>query len=150
MIEITLKGLLASMTGSDLISGAGMMDAIRGVSLVQLVIDDTLVSILKRVNSGVKVDDDTLAWKEILDTLPGGYFLERAHTRKHCREALRPELFVRVPAEVWSLEGSKDFYTRALEKYRELKKRMKPQELPEDVQREMNRIVEKADERLAK
>jgi trimethylamine:corrinoid methyltransferase-like protein len=150
MIEVTLKGLLASMTGSDILSGAGFLDAVRAFSLVQLVIDDTLIGILKRVNAGVKVDDDTLAWKEILDTVPGSHFLERDHTLKHCREALRPELFVRVPAEMWSLEGGKDFYARALEKYRELKKQLKPQELPEEVQRELNRIVKQADKHLVK
>ena len=85
-----------------------------------------------------------------MDTVPGGHFLERAHTLRHCREALRPELFVSQPSEVWSSEGSKDLYTRAAEKYEELKKKFQPQPLAEDVQRELNRIVKQADERLVK
>ena len=98
----------------------------------------------------MKVDDDTLAWKEIFDTVPGGHFLERPHTLKHCREELRTELFVSDPIEVWSSEGSKDLYTRTLDKYRELKKKMQPQQLPEDVQEEMNLIMKRANERLVK
>lgn len=150
MIEVTLKGLMISMIGSDILTGAGMLDCIRGFSLVQLVMDNALVGIFKRVRSGIMVNDDTLAWKEIMDTTPGGHFLEREHTLRHCREALRTDLFVRVPADMWRLESGKDFNTRALEKYRELKQKMQPQELPEDVQRELNLIVKHADEHLAK
>lgn len=150
MIEVTLKGLMISMIGSDILTGAGMLDCIRGFSLVQLVMDNALVGIFKRVRSGIMVDDDTLAWKEIMDTTPGGHFLEREHTLRHCREALRTDLFVRVPADMWRSESGKDFNTRALEKYRELKQKMQPQELPEDVQRELNLIVKHADEHLAK
>ncbi len=151
MIEVTLKGTLASMIGPDIVSGAGMVDSYNGFSPVQLVIDNMLVGIFRRINSGVKVDDDTLAWKEILETVPmTGHYLERTHTLKHCRDAIRPELFVYVPAEIWRSEGGKDLYTRALDKYKELEKRMKPLELPEDVQREINRLVKQADEHLVK
>ena len=151
MIETTLQGLLVFEAGSDILSGAGMVDSFLGISPVQMVIDNMLVGIFRRINSGVKVDDDTLAWKEILDIVPmTGHYLEQAHTLKHCRDAIRPELFVRAPAQVWRLEGSKDLYVRALDKFKELEKKMKPLELPEDVQREINRVVKQADERLAK
>lgn len=150
MIERTIGDQLLSMVGCDILSGAGQLDVLTTISPVQLIIDNTLASVLKRVSSGVKVDDDTLAWKEILDIAPGGNFLELAHTLKHCREALRTELFVNQPREVWSSEGRKDLYTRAVDKYRELKKRLQPQQLPEDVKKELNQIVKQADERLAK
>jgi len=151
MIETTLQGLLVFEAGSDILSGAGMVDSFLGISPVQMVIDNMLVGILKRIDSGVKVDDDTLAWKEIFDTVPmSGHYLERAHTLKHCRDAIRPELFVRAPAQVWRLEGGKDLYARALDRYKELEKKLKPLELPKEVQREINRVVEQADECLAK
>ena len=151
MIETTLQGLLISEAGSDILSGAGMVDSFLGISPVQMVIDNMLVGILKRINSGVKVDDDTLAWEEIFDTVPmSGHYLERAHTLKHCRDAIRPELFVRASAQVWRLEGGKDLYARALDRYKELEKKLKPLEIPKEVQREINRVVEQADECLAK
>jgi len=149
-IEATLRSLLVSMADCDILGGAGQLDVATAFSPVQLIIDDTLTSILKRISSGVKVDDDTLAWRDILDTVPIGHFLERAHTLKYCREALRPELLVSQPMELWSTEGSKDLNTRAVEKYRELKKGLQPQQLPEDVQKELDRIVKQADERLVK
>lgn len=150
MIETILRGLLVSKAGCDILGGAGQLDVATAISPVQLIVDNTLTSILKQIISGVKVDDDTLAWREILDTVPGSHFLERPHTLRHCREALRTELFVSQPREVWSSAGSKDLYTRAADRYKELKKELQPQQLAEDVQREMNRIVKEADEHLIK
>jgi trimethylamine:corrinoid methyltransferase-like protein len=149
-IEKTLSGMIVSMAGIDMLAGAGQLDVAIAMSPIQLILDNNLVRVLKRAISGVTVDDDTLAWQEIMDTVPGGHFLERAHTLKHCREALRTELFVSQPREVWSAEGSKDLYARAVENYKELKKQLRPQQLPEEVQRELNAIVKKADECLAK
>lgn len=150
MIEVTLKGLLSSTAGSDILFSAGQLYTVKGFSPVQLVIDNTLVSILRRLRLGVKVNDDTLAWKDIFDTAPGGHFLDRRHTLQHCREALRPELFTDEVWEVWKSQGGRDLYTQALEKYRDLKRRLEPQRLPEEVQKELELIVKRADERLAK
>ena len=69
---------------------------------------------------------------------------------KYCRQALRPELLVSQPMELWSLHGSKDLYTRTVEEYRELKKKLQLQPLPDEVQRELNQIVKRADEHLVK
>lgn len=148
--ETTLKGLMASLAGADLLSGAGMVESINGFSLIQLLVDSNLVSLLKRLNRGVKVDDDTLAWKEIMNTDPGGHFLERTHTFEHCREALRPKLFIHQEWEVWSSEGKKNLYSRAFEEYKVIKDSLQPHPLPEDVRKELNLIIKKADEKLVK
>ena len=148
MIEVTLKGLTASLAGSDLISGAGMINSINGFSLLQLVIDDTLAGILKRMRKGVEVNEDTLALNEILDTNAGEHFLERAHTLTHCREALPVSLFISQSWEDWVSEGEKDLYERALEKYSEIKKNLSTEPLSDDIQKELNRIVRKADKYL--
>ena len=150
MIQTTLRGVLVSQAGNDILAAAGRLNAAAACSPIQLIIDNTVAGILKRLISGVKVDDDTLAWEDILDTAPSGHFLERHHTLQHCREALRPELFVGQPMELWSSEGSKDLHTRAVDRYKELKRGLQPQRLPEDVQKEVNRIVESADEHLVK
>ena len=150
MIDGTLIGQLVALAGTDVLEGAGGLDACLTINPVQLIIDNILAGIFKRVKAGVKVDDDTLAWKELLSIAPGDNFLELAHTLKHCRDALRPELFVRDPRETWVSESSKDLYTRALDKYIELKKGLKPQQLPEDVQKEMNLILKQARDCLVK
>ena len=149
-IEATLKALLTTLTGSDNIGNAGRLNTNLAMSPVQMIVDSKIVKILKRLISGITVDDDTLAWKEILETEPGGHYLELAHTLRHCREALRTELFVNQPREVWEAEGRKDLHARAVEQYMELKKKLQPRQLPDEVKRELDRIVKHADEHLVK
>ncbi len=149
-IEKTLGGLLVSGVGCDILCGAGFLDVGKTCSPVQLIIDNDTISIIKRAIAGVKVDEDTLAWKEILDTTSGNHYLEREHTLRHCRDALRTELFNSQSRDTWKAEGGKDLYARALDRYREIKKKLKPLELPAEVQKELARIVKQADERLVK
>lgn len=150
MADRLLLGLLVAMGDSDILTEAGQLEAGLVCSSVQLIIDDILARMLKRAHLGVKVDDDTLAWKEIFEITPGSHYLEQSHTLKHCREALRTELFLRQSREDWLSEGGKDMVARAGDKYRELKKKLKPQPLPEDVKKELSKIVKRADELLVK
>ena len=150
MTENTLRGLLVALSGCDILGGAGQLDVATVISPVQLVIDDSLASMLKRLKAGIIIDDETLAWKEILDIVPGSHFLELSHTLRHCHDALRTELFVSQPRETWSAQGSQDLYARALEKYEGLKNKLEPLALPEDVKKELDKIVKEADKRLAR
>ena len=150
-IQSAQRGLILTLAGADVLGAAGRMNAMSAVSPVQLMIDKGMVNIFKRTLKGVRVDDDTLAWNEIMDTAPGtGQFLDRLHTLKHCREAIRSELFVTQPYDNWKAAGGKDLRTRALDKYRETKKNLKPLDLPEELKRELDRIVKHADEHLVK
>ncbi len=151
MSEKTLKGLLNAMAGVDVLGGIGRTGAPNTASPVALILDSNMVNIVNRTIMGVKVDDDTLALGDLLDTVPGGHFMERRHTLQHCREALRPELFMLPKSvEIWESEGGKDLYARGVDRYREIKKELQPEQLPEEVQREMNLIAKRADERLGK
>jgi len=142
--------LMALSRTCDLLGGAGGSDSGQACSPIQLIIDNTLAGMLKRIVAGVKVDDDTLAWEDILDIAPGGSFITRPHTLQHCRDALRPKLLAKKSLGDWISDGSKDLYTRALDEYTQLKDKLAPVEISEDVRREMHKIVEHADEHLTK
>jgi trimethylamine:corrinoid methyltransferase-like protein len=150
MIDGTLLGLLVSLGGTDILEGAGGLDDILVISPIQLILDSTLAHNLKRVGSGVKIEDGTLAWKELLETVPGGHFLERDHTMRHCREGVRSDLFNYQPRDIWRSEGGKCLYTRALEKYGELRRGLKPLDLAEDLRRDLNGTVENARKKLVR
>ncbi|MFC1956044.1 trimethylamine methyltransferase family protein [Chloroflexota bacterium] len=150
-IQSAQRGLLLTLAGADVVGAAGRMNAMSASSPVQLMIDKGLVNIFKQAKKGARVDDETLAWDDLMDTAPGtGQFLDRLHTMKHCREALRSELFVTEPYDTWKAAGGKDLRTRALDKYRETKKSLKPLDLPEELKREFDCIVKHADEHLVK
>jgi len=96
----------------------------------------------------VEVDDEKLAMEDIIDAGPGGDFLRRRHTLIHCRESLRPDLFVPDVLDNWIAAGRKDLFTRAHELYEELRKDLEPLSLPDDVKRDMDSVVQSADKHL--
>ncbi len=149
-IEKMLGGMLVAGGGADILAGAGFLDSGKACSPAQIIIDNDLVAILKRAMTGVKVDEDTMAFQELLDTPPLGNYLERAHTLEHCRDGLHVELFSGESRDSWLAEGGKDAFARATDKYKELRKRLKPLDLSADIKKELDRIVSEADQRLVK
>jgi len=142
--------LMAVSRTCDLLGGAGGSDSGQAFSPIQLIIDNTLASMLKRNIAGLKVDVDTLACEEIMNIAPGDSFITLPHTLKHCHDALRPKLFNKKALGEWVADGSKDLYTRALDEYMALKDKLMPVEFPDDVRQEMQKIVKRADEHLIK
>ncbi|MBI4286346.1 MAG: trimethylamine methyltransferase family protein [Chloroflexi bacterium] len=150
MIESSRMAMLISLAGGDILGGAGQLNVAKAISPVQLIVDNSLTAALKQLSAGVKVDDDTVAFREILEVAPDGHFMDTRHTLRHCHDALRQSLFLLSPLEVWWAEGGKDFLARANEEYRDIKKKIQPQRLSEDVQKELDLIVRRADKNLVK
>ena len=147
-IEKSLSGLMAARAGCSILGGAGQLDVIRVSSPIQLIIDNDLVGVLRRLCSPIEVDDDYLAWADMLDIGPGATYLERRHTLNHCREALRPPFLATLSRDTWLGEGAKDLDVRAMERYAELTKVLKRVELPDERQRELDRIEGEARRKL--
>jgi trimethylamine--corrinoid protein Co-methyltransferase len=145
----SLNAAFNTMAGADISYGAGRLGGSTLASPMQLIIDDRLTSLLRRYVDGVQVDDDTLGVDAILQAGPGGHYLKLKHTLKHCREAVRPDLFVSDPLDTWQTNGRKDLYARAVDKYRELRETLMPLALPDDVKRDMDNVVKAADKALA-
>jgi len=108
-----------------------------------------VAQIVKRCTAGVAVSEDDLAMEEIMNIEPGSDFMSSEHTLRHCREGIRPDLFVAPSIDDWEAEGRKDLYQRAVEKYLDMKKDLAPPPLPEEVRNEMDKIAQRADEHLA-
>lgn len=149
LLEKSLMPALLHLSGSDIQYGAGRLGGSTYASPVQLIIDDQVTQIVKRCTDGVAVGDDDLAIEEIMNIEPGSDFMSSEHTLRHCRNLIRPDLFVPSTIDDWEVAGRKDLYQRAVEKYRELKKNLTPPPLLPEVRKEMNQIARRADEHLA-
>jgi trimethylamine---corrinoid protein Co-methyltransferase len=147
--EKTLQPAVLAMAGADILYGAGRLGGSTLASPVQLVIDDRLLAVIQRTVAGVQMDDETLALDDIIDAGAGGHYLRRKHTLRHCREMIRPDLFVPDVLDNWMAAGRKDLQTRATELYRELRRDLAPLVLPDDVKRDMDNVVKAADKALA-
>jgi trimethylamine--corrinoid protein Co-methyltransferase len=150
MIERTLRALMISMAGPDIMGRAGELAAAKTISPLQLIIDNEVTGMLRRLKCGVEFSDETMAWDAILAVPPGGHFLEQRHTLDHCREGFRPQLFVRDPAESSEPQGGKDLLLKAREKYLELAGKERKLTISSHTLSEMNRIVQEADRALIK
>jgi trimethylamine--corrinoid protein Co-methyltransferase len=72
----------------DLTSGLGLLDAAKGVSLEQLVIDSFTWKNFRPALRKVKVDEDSVAVDVLRDVGPGGTFIAHMHTLRNFREAV--------------------------------------------------------------
>lgn len=144
--EKTLTAMCAAMAGTNLIYGAGMLDSGLIFSYTQLVIDNDIFKMVRKVMQGMHVDDENLAVDIIKSVGPGGNFLMQKHTMKYMRTLPSvPNLIERGNRERWLSRGGKDFGERAAQRAAELLTNHKPLPLSVEDRSALRAIVEEAD-----
>ena len=150
MADRALLGTVVAMAGADILGGAGQLEVATTISPVQLVIDNEIAGMLRGIVSHAEVDDETIAWNDLMSETNVGHFLETEHTLRNCRKAFRPRAFYRQTRDTWVKQGSKDLLKRATELFYAIREKAKERELAEDVTKEFDRIVGAADSKLRK
>ncbi len=145
VIESTLLGTIVARAGGDILGGAGQLEVATVISPVQLVIDEQVGRMLKRLTTGLELDDETMAWADLEDIAPGGQFLTREHTLRHCRDAFRSDLFTRDTRADWERKGRTDLFARARERYVELRRGEPGRQIEPGLKAELDRVVREAD-----
>ncbi|MCD6360746.1 MAG: trimethylamine methyltransferase family protein [Armatimonadetes bacterium] len=150
-IEDSLSIILSALSGANLIHDVGYIEHGNTASLENLVISNELIGYARRVVNGIEVNDDTLA-TDIIDKVgPGGNFLGEEHTIKYFKkETWYPELFRRDIYDNWVAEGKKTLTQRANEKVKDILENYQPEPLPQDVQKKLHDIVERAEQKMLK
>ena len=146
--EGALRSVLIGLSGADILGGAGQLETATTISPVQLAIDNEVFGMLRKMLSKITFDDEALAWEDLLKADAGSQFLTSDHTLRHCREGLTPENFVRMTRDGWQNTRQNDLVARVTEYCNDLLKKAAPADLPEDIIREMDSIVERADRKL--
>jgi trimethylamine--corrinoid protein Co-methyltransferase len=117
------------------------------LSYGQLVIDDEIAAMVKRVVYGSSVDDELMGVDLIKKVGIGGNFLTQRHSLKHlATEKVRATISDRRMRGAWEKRGSKTLIQSANERARELLNTHKPLPLPEGVKEEFKRIIKSAEE----
>ncbi|HBV85598.1 MAG TPA: hypothetical protein DEF42_02835 [Desulfosporosinus sp.] len=144
-----MTALLPALAGVNLIYGMGMLELGVTFSYAQLLIDNEIAEMVKRVVRGVEVNDETLA-VDLIKRVGGGsgkhYLLEK-HTMSYVKqEQSRANLFDRKMRQIWEGEtGGKDAGERAAEKAREILNEYKPEPLDKEVQQQLRNIIEEVE-----
>jgi trimethylamine--corrinoid protein Co-methyltransferase len=129
--------------GHDLIVNCGMFATGLTCSNEQLLMDEEISAMCRRIAAGVSVNKDTIAVDLIKQIGPhGGTYLITDHTMKwlYSDEYIKPRLSVRGAYALWEQNGAKDTYQLAREKidgYAEFE----PPQLPPDMAAKLDEII---------
>jgi trimethylamine---corrinoid protein Co-methyltransferase len=121
--EKTLSLMAAVGAGNDLIVNCGMFATGMTCSHEQLLMDDEIAGMCRRLAQGLEVNESTVAAELIREIGPRGTgYLTAQHTLERLRSAeyYVPRLAVRGSRAAWEAEGSKDTYQRARTRARDL------------------------------
>ena len=142
--------MCAAMAGANLIYGAGMLDSGLIFSYAQLVIDNDIFKMIRKVMQGMRVDDENLAVDIIKSVGPGGDFLMQDHTMKYMRTLPSvPNLIDRGNRENWLASGEKGLAEKAAEKAAEILANHKPVPLSDEAKSALRSVVEESDAEMA-
>lgn len=121
--EKGITNVLAGQAGCNWISeAAGMLGSLMCCSYEAMVIDNDMLGNVQRTIRGIEVNDETLSYEVIKNTVTGpGHFLGDDQTLKLMEtEFLYPDIANRDGFDAWLSQGGKDVRARATEKVTEL------------------------------
>lgn len=123
-----------------------MLEAGMTFSFGQLIIDDEISGMVKRILKGISVERELMGVEIIKKVGIGKNFLTQRHTLKHLEaEQAQATIIDRRRRGAWEKRGSKSLIQSANEKARDLLKSHEPKPLAEDLIKELKRIVKSAE-----
>ena len=150
VMEKLVTTLPLVMLGVDLVQGPGALETSNMMTLEQIVVDDEIACLCKRLKDGVDMSAAKNYFEDIKEVQPGGHFLSQPSTVEACRssEFFMPQLCDRNTFEQWVELGRPDVYDKAREKVEEILATPQKNPLPDDVIGKLEDIMRRADEEL--
>jgi trimethylamine--corrinoid protein Co-methyltransferase len=144
--EIALSLFTALIHGANIVHDLGFMDSGLQGSLQLLVIADDLIGWIRAATAGVVVNEETLALDVIDELGPTGDYLSHDHTLNHFREPYYSKLADKGMYAQWVERGATTMEERAAREVDKILASHQPEPLPADVQRDIQKIVEREQE----
>jgi trimethylamine--corrinoid protein Co-methyltransferase len=150
IMEKLITTLPLVLGGVDLVQGPGALETSGMLCLEQIVVDDEIANLCKRLKDGVDMSEEKDLFEDIKKVQPGGHFLAQKSTLRACRsgEFYQPVLSDRNAFERWSRLGRPDVYSKAREKVEEILAAPQKDPLPDDTVGKLEEIARKADAEL--
>ncbi len=142
--EVATDPLLVALSGAEIVTGIGLRDTYTLLYPEAIILDDDLYHQARYSLLDMDVNPETLAVDVIEAVKPGGHFLSQKHTRKHMRTAM-------VRGVLHQLDDTGKYRSPveyAREKTKWILENHHPEPPPEDVQKEINRILKVAEKEL--
>jgi trimethylamine--corrinoid protein Co-methyltransferase len=152
--EKAINCVLPLLAGANVLAGFGGLASNTIASYEQLIIDNEIFAVLRKVNKGIKVNKDTLAVDVIMDVFNNNTnFLEQRHTLSHLKngEIFIPETGFDSLYNDWELKGKNSIVSTANKIVKQIinKKTSADKYLNKELNQEINKIVDTAYKNLA-
>ena len=138
--EKGITTLAAALAGGNSVTPyPGSVGSIMGSSFEGFVIDNDMIGNVLRVVRGIEVNEETLSYEVIKDTVFGpGHFLGHPQTLSLMKtEFLYPNLSDRRDTTSWEQDGSPTIYEQAHERVKDMLRKHYPQHIPPDIDRKI-------------
>jgi trimethylamine--corrinoid protein Co-methyltransferase len=144
--------IMQVMSGGKLVIGNGAIESTMALSPVQLIIDEEIMNIARRLARGMAVNEKTLAVDVINRVGPRGHFITDPHTLEFLKagELMDTELFERTRRDMWLSAGGKTIEQKAREKAIYLLEHHTVEPVEPQIKKELDAILSSADRNLAK
>jgi trimethylamine---corrinoid protein Co-methyltransferase len=141
--EKTISNMCAICSGNDLIMNSGMFATGLTISLEQLVLDDEINGIIRRLYRGIDVNSDTIAANVINTVGPRGSFLMEDHTMEYLHRGEFREVKVSntMNYDNWFAAGAHNVEVNAGKIVKEYLKAGNSKVLGRDIIEKFNRII---------
>ncbi|SDL26174.1 trimethylamine methyltransferase family protein [Halarsenatibacter silvermanii] len=148
--EKAINAILPALAGANIISGAGSIASNTLASKEQLVIDNEIITMVKRVQERYDVTGDSLGFDVIADHIEDGGFIADSHTVEHLNagEVYTPDLGFDQLWYEWKEQGFPSITEKARERINEIIKEPAETVLNPEQEKEFRRVVEDAQDRL--
>jgi trimethylamine---corrinoid protein Co-methyltransferase len=139
-LENGLSAFMASVAGSDMLLGVGLLHGSRIWSYEQMILDTEIAGIVDAMLRGIPVDDASLALDAIAEVGPGGEYLTLPHTRTAMKGLWKATYLDRRTYGQWQDDPDKP-HRDALERARTLLRDHRPVPLDPALDAELARMV---------
>ena len=150
VMEKVLTTMPMVLADIDVIQGIGLVESSMTLSLEQMIIDNEIANLCKRMKDGIKVNDENDFFDDIRMVGHGGHFLKQKNTKAAFRtsEFFQAALCDRNSYDGWAGLGSPDMIGLAREKVKSILKSELKNPLPESTEKMIREIMEEAKKKL--
>lgn len=140
------SGLLATLPWPDVLVGPGLLAGALVLSLEQLVLDIEILRMARHARSGLPVRDELWLTDALERVAPGGTFIGERSTRANARggEWYLSDFGLHDTYEAWQAAGAPETLAEARARVDDILARHEDQPYPDDVQRALDDLVERA------
>jgi len=133
---------MAAAGRAEMITGTGTLHGAAVYDNVNVVLDAELWNVICDVLEGITVSEETLALDAIAELAASADLFAYPHTQRHLPELRTPASFGDLALEAWEAAGRPDPRAYAREEVHRILAEHQPEPLPEDIDRELLRIIE--------